>query len=157
MPPPLLPTMPQLWLLTPSTLPPLLPTMPQLLLTPSMLPQSRPTPMRFPPTPTPTLLPMTTQSPTSTLRSSPMEPPMLLDLTPLLFPMDVSNMSSTLPMVMMDMSPMSHTRELLSTPRRNHTSQPQLQPTTLKTFIVFCQYLFKLFIDHNTKKSNPKK
>merc|ERR1712012_16234 len=56
------------------------------------------------------------------------------------------------PMVMMDMSPMSHTRELLSTPRRNHTSQPQLQPTTLKTFIVFCQYLFKLFIDHNTKK-----
>merc|ERR1719499_391108 len=125
MPPPLLPTTPQL-LPTPFMLPQLLPT-------PFMLPQSRPTPMRFPPTPTPTPSPMTTQSPTSTLRSSPMELPMLLDLTPLLFPMDVSNMSSILPMVMMDTSPMSHTRELLSTPRRNHTSQPQLQPTTLKT------------------------
>merc|ERR1719493_22753 len=151
MPPPLLPTMPQSLLPTLSTQPQLLPTTPQLLPTPFMLPQSRPTPMRFPPTPTPTPSPMTTQSPTSTLRSSPMELPMLLDLTPLLFPMDVSSMSSTLPMVMMDTSPMSHTRELLSTPRRNPTSQPQLQPTTLKTFIVFCQYLFKLFIDHNTK------
>merc|ERR1712241_843526 len=114
---------------------------------PSMLPQSRPTPMRSPPTPTPTLLPMTTQSPTSTLRSSPMELPMLLDLTPLLFPMDVSNMSSTLPMVMMDMSPMSHTRELLSTPRRNHTSQPQLQLTTLKSSLCFVNiYLNYLLI-----------
>merc|ERR1719499_2971745 len=141
-----------------SMLPQLLltPSMPQLPM-PSMLPQSRPTPMRFPPTPTPTPSPMTTQSPTSTLRSSPMEPPTLLDLTPLLFPMDVSSMSSTLPMVMMDTSPMSHTRELLSPPRRNPTSQPQLQPTTLKTFIVFCQYLFKLFIDHNTKNQIQKK
>merc|ERR1719422_1681069 len=80
---------------------------------------------------------MTTPSPTSMLRNNLMVPAMLPDLTLLLFPMDVSNMSSTLPMVMMDMSPMSHTRELLSTPRRNHTSQPQLQLITLKTFIVF--------------------
>merc|ERR1719499_3003570 len=150
MPPPLLPTMPQLWLPTLSTPPQLLPTpfmLPQLLPTPFMLPQSRPTPMRFPPTPTPTPSPMTTQSPTSTLRSSPMELPMLLDLTPLLFPMDVSNMSSILPMVMMDTSPMSHTRELLSTPRRNHTSQPQLQPTTLKSSLCFVNiYLNYLLI-----------
>merc|ERR1719499_847337 len=116
----------------PSMPPPLLPTTPQLLPTPFMLPQLLPTPFMLPQS-RPTPSPMTTQSPTSTLRSSPMELPMLLDLTPLLFPMDVSNMSSILPMVMMDTSPMSHTRELLSTPRRNHTSQPQLQPTTLKT------------------------
>merc|ERR1719414_200212 len=148
------PTMPQLWLLMLSMLPQLLltPSMPQLpmpctppqlLPTLSTLPQlsrllpqltmpqlqlTRPrlTLMRSPPTLTPTLLLMTTQSPTSMLRSSPMELPTLLDLTLLLFPMDVSNMSSTLPMVMMDMSPMSHTRELLSTPRRNHMSQLQL-------------------------------
>merc|ERR1719410_887596 len=141
--PQLLPTMPQS-LPMPSTLPQLLPTpsmLPQLLLMPPQLsrlllqltmPQLRLMLMRSLPTPTPTLLLMTTQRPTSTLRSSPMVPPMLPDLTPLLFPMDVSNMSSTLPMVMMDMSPMLHTRELLFTPRRNHTSQPQLQLTMPK-------------------------
>merc|ERR1719412_1945286 len=118
------PIMPQLFI-TPSMLPQLLLMPPQLsrLLLQLTMPQLRLMLMRYLPTPSPMLLLMTTQRPTSTLRSSPMVPPMLPDLTPLLFPMDVSNMSSTLPMVMMDMSPMLHTRELLSTPRRNHTSQ----------------------------------
>merc|ERR1712025_311536 len=161
----LTPSMPQLP--TPCTLPQLLPMpsmLPQLLPTLSMLPQLsrllpqltmpqlqltrlRLTLMRSLPTLSPTLLLMTTQSPTSMLRSSPMELPTLPDLTLLLFPMDVSNMSSTLPMVMMDMSPMSHTRELLSTPRRNHTSQPQLQLITLKSSLCFVNiYLNYLLI-----------
>merc|ERR1711871_1041642 len=101
------------------------PTPPQLLPTPSTPPQLRPTLMRCLPTPSPTPLLMTTPSPTSML----MVPAMLPDPTLLLFPMDVSNMSSTLPMVMMDMSPMSLTRELQSTQRRSHMSQPQPQPT----------------------------
>merc|ERR1712018_779143 len=145
----------------PSTLPQLLPTMPQSLPMPPQLsrlllqltmPQLQLTRLRLMlmrslPTPSPMLLLMTTQRPTSTLRSSPMVPPMLPDLTPLLFPMDVSNMSNTLPMVMMDMSPMLHTRELLSTPRRNHTSQPQLQLTTLKSSLCFVNiYLNYLLI-----------
>merc|ERR1712154_280186 len=114
-------------------------TMPQLQLT-----RLRPTPMRSPPTPTPTLLPMTTQSPTSMLRSSPMVPPMLLDLTPLLFPMAESNTSSTLPTDMMDMLPMSPMRELLSTQRRSPTMplpplmlQLQSQLTTPKPSLCF--------------------
>merc|ERR1712243_490547 len=92
--------------------------------------------MRFLPIPTPTLLPMTTPSLTSTPRSSPMVPATLPDLTPLLFPMAESNTSSTLPTVMMDMSLM---REPLSTQRLQHqaTRLPQLMPqpqlTTLKS------------------------
>merc|ERR1711936_58819 len=113
---------------TPSTLPQLLPT-PS---TPPQLTRPRPTPMRFLPTPSPTLLPMTTPRLTSTLRSNLMAPAMLPDLTLLLFPMDVSNMSSILPMVMMDMSPMSHTRELLSTQRPSLMPLPQPQPTMPK-------------------------
>merc|ERR1711868_269277 len=97
----------------------------------------RPTLMRFPPTPSPTPLLMTTPSPTSMLRNNPMVPAMLPDPTPLLFPMDVSNMSSTLPMVMMDMSPMSLTRELQSTQRRSHMSQPQPQPTMPEPSLCF--------------------
>merc|ERR1712117_193789 len=120
-------------------------TLPQSLLTPSMLLQSLPqllsrlrnTPMRSPHTPSPTLLLMTTQSPTSTPRSSPMVPAMSPDLTLLLFPMDVSNMSSTLQMVMMDMSPMLLTRELLSTQRRNPMSLPQPQLTMPKPSLCF--------------------
>merc|ERR1712027_57160 len=130
--------LPQL-LPTPSTLLQL--TMPQLQLT--TLPQlTRPrlTPMRSPHTPTPTLLLMTTQRPPSTLRSSPMVPAMLPDLTPLLFPMAEYNTSSTPPTVMMDMLPMSPMREPLSTQRPQlHTRLPQntLQPqlTTLKPII----------------------
>merc|ERR1712018_1117949 len=117
---PTLSTPPQL-LPTPST-PPQLSSRPQLTTPLPQLTRPRPTPMRFLPTPSPTLLLMTTPRLTSTLRSNLMAPAMLPDLTLLLFPMDVSNMSSTLPMVMMDMSPMSHTRELLSTQR------PSLMP-----------------------------
>merc|ERR1711976_1000165 len=114
---------------TPSTLPQLLPT-PSMLLQLTMpqpqlttLPQlTRPrlTLMRFPHTPTPTLLPMTTQRLPSTLRSSPMVPAMLPELTPLLFPMAESNTSSTPPTVMMDMSLMSRMRDPLSTQRLQH-------------------------------------
>merc|ERR1711976_1002517 len=130
---PMLFTLPQLLLML-STLLQLLPQLSSRLL---QLTTLRNTPMRFPHTPTPTLLPITTQSPTSTLRSSPMVPATLPDLTQLLFPMDVSNMSSTLPMVMMDMSPMSLTREPLSTQRRSHTSQPQPQLTMPKPSLCF--------------------
>merc|ERR1712173_214585 len=121
-------------LLTLCMLPQLLPTLPQL-----TMPQLRLTLMRFLPTPTTTPLPMTTQSLPSTPRSSPMEPATLPDLTPLLFPMAESNTSSTLPMVMMDMSLMSLMREPLSTQRLQHqaTRLPQLMPqpklTTLKS------------------------
>merc|ERR1719347_2019022 len=89
--------------------------------------------MRFLPTPTPTPLPMTTQSLPSTPRSSPMEPATLPDLTPLLFPMAESNTSSTLPMVMMDMSLMSLMREPLSTQRLQHQATRLPQLTTLKS------------------------
>merc|ERR1711862_694591 len=63
------------------------------------MPQLRLTPMRSPPTPTPTLLLMTTPSLASTLRNNPMVLPTLPDLTPLLFLMAESNTSSTLPTV----------------------------------------------------------
>merc|ERR1712102_41879 len=148
-------------LLMPSMLPQLLPTLsmpqsstlPQLLPTLSMLPQlimpqpqltmpqSRldmlsPTPMRSLHTPTPTLLLMTTPRLASTLRNSPMVLPMLPDLTLLLFLMAESNMSSTLPTDMMDMSLMSPMREPLSTQRpQPHTRLPQLPLITLKSEI----------------------
>merc|ERR1719471_277742 len=97
---------------------------------PLLLPtRPRSTPMRSPPTPSPMLLLMTTPRLTSTLRSSLMVPPTSPDPTLLLFPMDVSSMSSTPAMVMMDMSPMSHTREPLSTQRRRPMSQPPPQLT----------------------------
>merc|ERR1711868_149694 len=111
-----------------------MPSMPQSTML-SMLPQLLPTqlPMLFLlmtllnnlPTPSPTLLLMTTPSQASMLRSHLMELPMLLDPTLLLFPMAESNMSSTPPTDMMDSSLMSPTRELLSTQRR-WLSQPQL-------------------------------
>merc|ERR1711868_323668 len=97
----------------------------------------RPTLMRSPPTPTPMPLLMTTPSPTSMLRNNLMVPAMLPDLTLLLFPMDVSNMSSNLPMVMMGMSPMLHTRELLSTQRPSLMPLPQPQPTMPKPSLCF--------------------
>merc|ERR1719499_508472 len=84
-----------------------------------------------PPTPSPTLLLMTTQSLPSMLRSSPMVPAMSLDLTPLLFPMAESNTSSTPPTVMMVSLLMSLMRELLSTQRSQLTRLPQPQLTTL--------------------------
>merc|ERR1712027_7088 len=128
-------------LLTPSmllqSLPQLLSRLLQLTMPQPQLTRLRNTPMRSPHTPSPTLLLMTTQSLTSTLRSSPMVPAMLPDLTLLLFPMDVSNMSSTLQMVMMDMSPMLLTRELLSTQRRNPMSLPQPQLTMPKPSLCF--------------------
>merc|ERR1712027_199963 len=125
-------------------------TMPQLQLT--TLPQlTRPrlTLMRSLHTPTPTLLLMTTQRPPSTLKSSPMVPAMLPDLTPLLFPMAESNTSSTPPTVMMDMLLMSPMKVPLSTQRLQlHTRLPQLtlqpQLTTLKPII-----------PHNDIKQHP--
>merc|ERR1719414_1623858 len=151
----------------PCTLPQLLPTLftlPQLLPMPSMLPQlsrlllqltmsqlqlTRPrlTLMRSLPTPTPTLLQMTTQSLTSMLRSSPMEPPTLPDLTLLLFPMAGSNTSSTLPMDMMDMLPMSPMKELLFTPRNPLTRLPQL-------FMPPPQHMHQLQSQHTMPKSS---
>merc|ERR1711983_257082 len=101
-----------------SMLPQLLPMLLLLMTLPSNLP-----------TPSPTLLLMTTPSPASTLRSHLMELPMLLDPTPLLFPMAESNMSSTPPTDMMDLLLMSPMREPLST-QRGLLPQPQL--TTLK-------------------------
>merc|ERR1712027_135021 len=97
----------------------------------------------------PTLLPMTTPSLPSTLRSLPMVPATLPDLTPLLFPMAESNTSSTPPTVMMDMLLMSPMREPLSTQRPQlHTrlTQLMLQPqlTTLKPII-----------PHNDIKQHP--
>merc|ERR1719471_2371717 len=137
-------SMPQLLLtqlLTPSTLPQLLPTLstlPQLTTPQRRLDMWRSTPMRSPPTLTPTLLLMTTPRPPSTLRSSLMVPPTLLDLTPSLFPMAESNTSSTPAMDMMDMSLMSPTRVPLSTPRlQPHTRLPPPQLTTLKLKITF--------------------
>merc|ERR1711937_839350 len=105
-----------------------------------MLPEPtrlRSTLMRFPPTRTPTPSLMTTQSPTSRLRSPPMVPEMLRDHTPLLFPMAESNMLPTPPMVMMDMLLMSPMTEPPSTPNMSHLPQstklPQLsQPTTVR-------------------------
>merc|ERR1719323_2774208 len=122
-------SMPQLPMLS---MPQLLPTQLPML---STLPQLRLTPMRSLPTPTPTLLLMTTPSPTSTLRNNLMVLPMLPDLTPLPFLMAESNMSSTLPSVMMDMSLMSPTRELLSTQRLQLQDMLQPQLTTLKSEI----------------------
>merc|ERR1719378_164870 len=105
-----------------------------------MLPQPtklRSTLMRFPPTHTPMPSLMTTQSPTSRLRSPPMVPEMLRDHTPLLFPMAESNMLPTPPMVMMDMLLISPMTELPSTPNMSQLPQstrlPQLsQPTTVR-------------------------
>merc|ERR1719210_3229644 len=114
---------------------PQLSTLPQLTMPQFTMPQLRLTPMRFPPTPTPTLLLMTTPSPTSTLRNNPMVLPTLPDLTPLPFLMAESNMSSTLPTVMMDMSLMSPTREPLSTQRLQLQDMLQPQLTTLKSEI----------------------
>merc|ERR1712088_841028 len=105
----------------------------------------RSTPMRFPPTPSPTPLLMTTPSPTSTPRSSPMVPATWPDPTPLLFPMDVSSMSSTLPTAMMDMSPMSHTRELLSTPRPSPMPPPLPQPTMPKPSLCFVNIYLTIY------------
>merc|ERR1712197_126684 len=101
-------------------LPQLIMPQPQLTTPQSRLDMSRPTLMRSPHTPTPTLLLMTTPRPASMLRNSPMVLPTLLDLTPLLFLMAESNTSSTLPMDMMDLLLMSPMREPLSTQRTQH-------------------------------------
>merc|ERR1712213_214456 len=95
-----------------------------------------------PPTPSPTLLLMTTQRPTSTLRRPPMVPAMFRDLTLLLFLMAESNTSNTPPTDMMDSLPMSPMREPLSTQRSQFTRLPQLtmllpQHTTLKSSLCF--------------------
>merc|ERR1719373_1325013 len=108
-----------------SMLPQLLPTqLPMLLLLMTLLSNL--------PTPSPTLLLMTTPSPASMLRNHLMELPMLLDPTLLLFLMAESNTSSTPPMDMMDSLLMSPMREPLSTQRR-WLPQPQL--TMLKRLI----------------------
>merc|ERR1712113_731035 len=86
-----------------------------------------------PPTPTPTLLLMTTQRPTSTSKNLMMETAMSRDLTLLLFPMAESRLSSIPPMDMMDLSLMSPMRELPSTQRPSHTTQPQLTSQPLST------------------------
>merc|ERR1712154_733711 len=92
----------------------------------------RPTLMRFPPTHTPTLSLMTTQSPTSRLRSPPMVPEMLRDHTPLPFPMAESNMLPTPPMVMMDMLLMSPMTEPPSTPNMSQLPQSTRLPQFTK-------------------------
>merc|ERR1719499_1692448 len=104
---------------------------PQLTMPQSRLDMLLMTLLSSPPTPSPTLLPMTTQSLPSMLRSSPMVPAMLLDPTLLLFQMAESNMSSTPPTVMMVSLLMSPMRELLSTQRSQLTRLPQPQLTTL--------------------------
>merc|ERR1712168_1673606 len=109
----------------------LMPQSPQL----TMLPQHtrlRSTLMRFPPTHTPTLSLMTTQSPTSRLRRPPMVPEMLRDHTPLLFPMAESNMLPTPPMVMMDMLLMSPMTEPPSTPNMSQLPQSTRLPQSTK-------------------------
>merc|ERR1712168_837213 len=106
----------------------LMPQLPQL----TMLPQPtrlRSTLMRFPPTHTPTLSLMTTQSPTSRLKRPPMVPEMLRDHTPLLFLMAESNMLPTLPMVMMDMLLMSPMTELPSTLNMSQLPQSTKLPS----------------------------
>merc|ERR1719270_3124144 len=138
----LLPTV-LLQLLLMLSMPQLLPRLPQL----SMLPQLiMPQPqlmerlrfmlMRFPPTLTPTLFPMTTQRLTSKLRRPPMVPAMSRDLTLLLFPMAESNMLDIPPMDTTDMLPMSPMRELPNT--QNMSQLLQLtrppQPTMPKSF-----------------------
>merc|ERR1719347_2101093 len=125
------------------SMPQLLPRLPQL----SMLPQlTMPQPllterlrfmlMRFPPTLTPMLFPMTTQRLTSKLRRPPMVPAMSRDLTLLLFPMAESNMLDIPPMDTTDMLPMSPMRELPNT--QNMSQLLQLtrppQPTMPKSF-----------------------
>merc|ERR1712064_218993 len=117
----------------PSTLPQFLPplspqpqlsrSLPQLTMPQSRLDMLLMTSLSSPPTPSPMLLLMTTPSLPSTLRSLPMVPATLPDLTPLLFQMAESNTSSTPPMDMTDSSLMSPTREPLSTPRSPLTSQ----------------------------------
>merc|ERR1719420_2515266 len=130
-----MPQLPMLSMPQSTTLSTQLPMLSQLIMPQFTMPQLRLTPMRSPPTPTPMLLLMTTPSLASTLRNNPMVLPTLPDLTPLLFLMAESNTSSTLPMVMMDMSLMSPTRELLSTQRLQLQDMLQPQLTTLKSEI----------------------
>merc|ERR1719438_255755 len=94
-----------------------LPIMPQLLLLQLIMHLLRLMLMRFLPTPTPTLLLMTTQRPPSMLRRPLMVPAMSRDLTELLFLMAESKLLPTPPMDMMDMLLMSPMRELLPTQR----------------------------------------
>merc|ERR1712077_165782 len=111
---------------------PQLSTLPQLIMPQPRLGMLLMTSLSSPPTNSPTLLPMTTPSLPSTLRRLPMVPATLPDLTPLLFPMAESNTSSTPPTDMTDSSPMSPTREPLSTPRSPLTRPPPPQLITLK-------------------------
>merc|ERR1719322_399838 len=142
-------TLPQL-LPTLSTLPQLIMPQPQLTMPQSRLDMLSPTPMRSLHTPSPTLLLMTTPRLASTLRNSLMVLPMLLDLTLLLFLMAESNMSSTLPTDMMDMSLMSPMREPLSTQRpQPHTRLPQLMPQLLLITL-------KSEIPQKTSTTNPR-
>merc|ERR1712029_717528 len=119
-----------------STMPSALPQLsmlPQLTMPQSRLDMSLMTLPSSLPTPSPTLLLMTTPSPASTLRSPLMVLPMLPDLTLLLFQMAESNTSSTPPMDMTDLLLMLPMREPLSTQRNQpHTRLPQLQLTMLK-------------------------
>merc|ERR1719282_1903317 len=111
----------QLWLMLfmlPQLLPtPPLPIMPQLLLLQLIMHLLRLMLMRFLPTPTPTLLLMTTQRPPSMLRRPLMVPAMSRDLTELLFLMAESKLLPTPPMDMMVMLLMSPMRALLPTQR----------------------------------------
>merc|ERR1719471_1595236 len=80
-----------------------------------------------------------------------METAMSRDLTQLLFLMAESRLSSTPPMDMMDLSLMSPMRELPSTQRPSHTTQPLLTPlpqlTMPKPSLCFVNiYLFYLLI-----------
>merc|ERR1712130_826386 len=134
---PKLSTMPQFLRRLPQHTMPL----PQLIMPQSRLDMLLMTLPSSPHTPSPTLLLMITQRPTSTLRRPLMEPPMLLDHTPLLFPMAESNTSSTLPMDMMDSLLMSPMREPQSTLKNLFTRLPQLmlqpQLTMLKSSLCF--------------------
>merc|ERR1719483_1453855 len=116
--------------------------MPQLLLPQLTMPLPQPTslphmskkrePLNH--TPTPMLLPTTTQALTSMLLRPPMLMVLFLDLTLLLFPMAVPRLSSIPLTMLMDMLLMFPTRVSQSTPRPRLTFQPLSLLTMLNMF-----------------------
>merc|ERR1712130_2859 len=130
--------------------------LPQLIMPQSRLDMLLMTLLSSPHTPSPMLLLMITQRPTSTLRRPLMEPQMLLDHTLLLFLMAESNMLSTHPTDMMVLLLMSPMRELLSTQRSPLTRlpqltmplpqhMPQLQFTMLKSSLCFINIYLPIY------------
>merc|ERR1719277_1268687 len=169
--------LPQLWLMLfmlPQSLPtPPLPIMPQLLLLQLIMHLLRLMLMRFLPTPTPTLLLMTTQRPPSMLRRPLMVPAMSRDLTELLFLMAESKLLPTPPMDMMDMLLMSPMRAQLPTQRLLQLlpmlSMPQLPtpqcllllpqltmvPTSQSTDMAMVRSAINLSASHTRENTDP--